>query len=109
MTTRGITSGALRQIAGIYDYIAHDSPQSAQQVVDRIYEIIDLVTERPRIGHKMRERGVRMYVVKPYPYIVFYRYAERSATVRIIRVRHGAMRRGSLQDEPAEFRVAASS
>lgn len=57
----------------------------------------------------MRERGVRMYVVKPYSYIVFYRYLERSDEVRITRVRHGAMRRGSLQEDPLEFRAAAIS
>ena len=57
----------------------------------------------------MRERGVRMYVVKPYPYIVFYRYEARSDTVRIIRVRHAARRRGGLQDEAPEFRAAANS
>lgn len=109
MTTRSITAGALRQIAGIHDYIARDSTQSAQRVVDRIHEIIDLVTERPRIGHKMRERGMRMYVVKPYPYIVFYTYLERSDEVRINRVRHAAMRRGALQEEPAEFRAVVIS
>jgi plasmid stabilization system protein ParE len=108
MTTRIVTSGALRQISDIHDYVARDSPEAAQRVVDRIHKIIALVTERPRIGHKMRERGVRMYVVKPYPYIVFYRYSARTDTVRIIRVRHGAMRRGALQDEPAEFRAAVS-
>jgi toxin ParE1/3/4 len=108
MTTRIITSGALRQISDIHDYIERDNPESAQKVVDRIQKIIELVTERPRIGHRMRERSVRLYVVKPYSYIVFYRYSARTDTVRIIRLRHGAMRRGALQEEETEFRIAVS-
>ncbi|MEI9885055.1 MAG: type II toxin-antitoxin system RelE/ParE family toxin [Rhizomicrobium sp.] len=109
MTARIITAGALHQIDRIYDYLARHDAGAAQRVVDRIYKIIDLVTERPHIGRRMRERGVRMYVVKPYPYIVFYRYVERSDEVCIIRVRHAAMRRGGLQEEAPEFRAAANS
>ncbi|HXC57273.1 MAG TPA: type II toxin-antitoxin system RelE/ParE family toxin [Rhizomicrobium sp.] len=98
----------MRQIDEIHEYIARDSANSAQDVADRIQKIIDLVTENPRIGRMTRERGVCSYPVTPYPYVVFYRYNERLDEVRILRVRHAAMRRAGLQDEASEFRVAAA-
>ena len=110
MTGQHIVRGVRGQIDGIFEYIALHDSEAAQLVVDRIYKVIDLVTERPRIGRRTLERGVRMYyVVKPYPYIVFYRYVSRRDQVRIIRVRHGAQRRAGLADEAVEFRAAAIS
>ena len=109
MTSRKINDRALRQIDGIFDYIAQRDARAAQKVVDRIHAIIDFVTERPRIGHKTRESGVRTYIVDPYPYVVFYRYSERRDEVQIVRVRHGAMKRAGLQDEAVEFRAQPAS
>jgi len=109
VTTQCIVRGVRGQIDRIFEYIACDDPQAAQRVVDRIHKVIDLVTERPRIGRKSLERGVRMYVVKPHPYFVFYRYVARRDEVRIIRVRHGAQRRAGLADEASQFRAAAPS
>jgi toxin ParE1/3/4 len=109
VTARHLVRGVRGQIDRIFDYIARDDPDAAQRVVDRIHKVIDLVTERPRIGRKTFERGVRMYVVKPYPYIVFDRYQPREGQVRIIRVRHGAQRWAGLADEAQQFRRVAIS
>jgi plasmid stabilization system protein ParE len=109
VTKRQINDLALRHIDGIFDYSAQRDVHAAQKVVDRIHAIIDLVTERPRIGRKTHESGVRTYIVDPYPYVVFYRYSERHDEVQIIRVRHAAMRRAGLQDEAQEFRPASAS
>jgi plasmid stabilization system protein ParE len=109
VTSRKISDRALRQIDGIFDYIAQRDARAAQSVVDRIHAVIGLITERPLIGRKTLESGVRTYIVDPYPYLVFYRYSERRDEVQIIRVRDGAMKRAGLQDEPAEFRAQPAS
>ena len=61
------------------------------------------------MGHETVSRGLRMFVVTPYPYLIFYRYFPRRDELRVERVRHSARRRPALRDEPAEFRAAAMS
>ena len=36
----------------IYEYIAPDNPQAAEQVIDGIYNKAQLLKEHPEIGHK---------------------------------------------------------
>jgi plasmid stabilization system protein ParE len=96
------TSGAYAQIAKIHAHIAADSPQAADKVVKRIESVAVLLGEQPHIGHKLRYRSERVFPVKPYPYLVFYRLAD--GCVHITRVRHAARRRPALQEQAMEFR-----
>ena len=36
----------------IYDYIAQDNPQAAEQVIDGIYNRAQVLKQHPEIGHK---------------------------------------------------------
>jgi plasmid stabilization system protein ParE len=45
------TAEAERWLRDIYDYIAQDSPTSAERVVTEIYEKVQNLTLFPRMGH----------------------------------------------------------
>ena len=96
------TLGAYAQIAQIYGHIATDNPQAAEKVVKRIESVAALLGEQPHIGHKLRYRSERVFPVKPYPYLIFYRLA--GGRVHITRIRHAARRRPALQEPAMEFR-----
>ncbi len=108
MTICIVSDSARRHIDEIHDYIARDNPLAAQRVTDRIDHYVHLITECPQIGRKTLERGTRMLVAKPYPYIVFYRYFAPSDEVRILRVLHSAQRRPGLAEEAHTFRRSIS-
>lgn len=105
MTSRNITNPALRQIDEIFSYIARDNVQAASDVVARIYEVIDVLVQNPRLGRRTVRRGVRMFVVTGTPYLIFFQYFRQLDALRVLSVRHGARRRIGLQDAETEFRV----
>jgi plasmid stabilization system protein ParE len=104
-----VAEEALQHIDEIKAYIAQHDLSASRRVGDRIYEIIGFLTEFPLAGRKTLERDVRALAIKPYPFIVFYRYSKRRDELRIVRVRHGAMRRAGLADEAQEFRAQPAS
>jgi len=105
VTTLSILTPALSEIDTIYRYIAKDNPVAAQEVVDRIYEVIDMLTANPGLGRKTRRAGAKQFTVVPYPYVVLFRYLAAQDELRVLSVRHGARRRPALQDEARAFRV----
>lgn len=96
------TPGAYAQLAQIHAHIAADNAQAAEEVVKRIESVAALLGERPHIGHKLRYRSERVFPVRPYPYLIFYRLA--GGRVHITRIRHAARRRPALQEPAIEFR-----
>ena len=94
---------AAKQVDLIYRYIAKNNPAAAQRVVDRIYEIAEHVRANPGGGRATTVRGLRMFVVNPYPYLVFFRDLPSQNEVRIVRVFHAAQRRPGLQDPARKF------
>jgi toxin ParE1/3/4 len=82
---------ALRQIDEIYRFIARDNPAAAQSVIDRIYEVSAHVASNPNTGRATVVPEVRMFVVNPYPYLLYFR--KKRNEVRILRVVHAARRR----------------
>jgi toxin ParE1/3/4 len=91
-----ITPSALKDLEGIFDYIATDSPQNAAGMIRKLIDAIDSLDllpyryDVPRTGSP-RNRQTRSMPVRPY--LVRYRVEERNKAVYILRIRHGARRR----------------
>ncbi len=66
---------ALSDLDAIADYIALESPAAAAELVKRIFDHVDQLTEHPESGSKPKELGRSRcrQVVEP-PCRVFYRY-----------------------------------
>lgn len=79
---------AQQDLDQIWDYIARDSVDAADRLLDRIQERCELVARQPLSGHAREELGlnVRCFVVGNY--VVYYRPIRRS--IEIVRVLHGA-------------------
>ena len=91
-----ITSEASSDLEAIHHYISGDSPQNADEVVDRLLKAIDSLDRMPH-RYKMYRRGSRpTRVVRsmPWPpFVVYYEVREDDGVVRVLTVRHRARRR----------------
>jgi toxin ParE1/3/4 len=67
------TRRALRQLAAILDYIDARSPQGADNVKQRLQAVISLLADHPNSGRLTNKGYIRRAVVRPYPYVIFYR------------------------------------
>jgi plasmid stabilization system protein ParE len=103
LTRLSFSPRAAQQVDLIYHYIARDNADAARRVVDRIYEIAEFVRSHPRSGRATTVRGLRMFVVNPYPYLVFFRHLRAQDEVRIVRIFHAAQRRPGLTDVQRAF------
>jgi toxin ParE1/3/4 len=77
-------------MADILDYIESQSPQGAENVKRRLQAIVRLLADHPNVGRATSKGDIRRVVVRPYPYVIFYR-PERTGIV-IHGVRHAARR-----------------
>ena len=85
------TEEANRWLRDIFDYIATDNPDAAQQVVAGIYEKAQLLRRFPEIGYKYRtepEGEIRILLYGHYriAYLVM-----GSGSIDILGVFHGAL------------------
>jgi toxin ParE1/3/4 len=74
---------ALDDLQEIHHYIARDSAQYAQRMVEQIIEAAGLLKQFPQLGevlHELPESGYRQRIVKPYRLI----YREESARPRVV-------------------------
>lgn len=74
-------------LAAIVDFIAEDSPTSAERLAVDLHAKADGLREHPEMYRPGRKRGTREMVVHPN-YVVIYRV--RKETVEILRVKHTA-------------------
>lgn len=81
---------ALRNLDDEASYIAADSPDAAQLVVQRVLEAVAMLAQQPGMGHPGRVSGTRELVVLETRYIVPYRV--RGQTIEILRVFHTSRR-----------------
>jgi len=79
---------ALADLNAEAEYIARDSPEAAERIVDDIFVATDRLASFPAMGRPGRVIGTRELVVSNTPYIVPYRV--RGHVVEVIRVLHGA-------------------
>jgi toxin ParE1/3/4 len=79
---------AQRDLTGIADYIAQDSPHHAARFILRLEEHCRLLANRPLIGRTRDEVRPGLRSVRFGRYVIFYRPAEDGA--EIVRVIHSA-------------------
>jgi toxin ParE1/3/4 len=84
-----LTTDAEQDLAEIYDYIAlNDSPQKADQVLDRLIDAAEALAEHPERGsypQELRKLGIREFrQVFFKPYRVIYRVIAAQAVIYVI-------------------------
>ena len=90
-----LSDQALADINEIWLYIAQDSLQAADRVVNRIYEATLKLAEQPGMGHRHQDIGddeLRVWSV--YDYLIIYRL--NSSPLEIVRVISGVRDIGRL-------------
>ncbi|HET9351822.1 MAG TPA: type II toxin-antitoxin system RelE/ParE family toxin [Burkholderiales bacterium] len=78
---------AEQDLEEIWSYVAEDaSPETADRLIDAIFDRFELLVGQPRMGRNRPEfgEGVRSFVVESY--VIYYRY---EGDVLIARVLHG--------------------
>lgn len=83
------TDNALEQLWAIHEYIAQNSPEYAQRVVDRLTRRTQQIGDFPRSGRVVQEYNapqIREVIEGPYRII----YYMRSDQIDVLAVIHGA-------------------
>ncbi len=83
---------ALTQLRAAHDWIEKENPIAAQEFVEAVTALVDLLGEYPSIGVRTDEPGVSMFPLVRYRYLIYYKILE-DREVRIIRVRHASRKR----------------
>jgi plasmid stabilization system protein ParE len=84
-----LSEDAGRDLEDIWDYIAEDNIDAADQWIDRLFDAFDAIGHRPGIGHKRED--LTAYAVLFWPvgaYLVIYRATSRP--IEIVAVTQGA-------------------
>jgi toxin ParE1/3/4 len=88
MTRVEITHPARDDLEAIWAYIARDSAESADRLVDRIHELCLLYASQPEAGTRADHFGPGLRYFSAGNYVVFFRHE--SDSLLVIRVLHGA-------------------
>jgi plasmid stabilization system protein ParE len=84
-----LTPSAKRDINDIWDYIAADSIEAADRVLDALESAMIKLAKSPGIGHwreELADKRHRLFLV--YSYLIVYRYETKP--LQIVRVLHAA-------------------
>lgn len=81
------TEVALDEIEDILSYIAKDNETAALRVSAAILATLDRLAEFPRMAVETDVEGVRMTLILPYRYIIF--FSVQNDTLIVRNVRHG--------------------
>ena len=82
---------AYNDLDTIFDYIALDSPSSANAILDKIFKALSPLETFPLSGTKTIHSSLKNYefrMIIVHPYIIFYRVID--DIVYIYRILHGA-------------------
>jgi plasmid stabilization system protein ParE len=83
---------AVSQLRAAHEYIKGENPQVASEFVDAVNSLVDLLGEYPGMGVRTDERGVIMFPLVRYRYLIFYEIVG-GEEIRVIRVRHASRKR----------------
>jgi len=84
-----LTPRAEQDVSDIWDYIAADSVQAADRVLDGLERALDRLSKNPGIGHlreELADRRHRFFLV--YSYLIVYRF--KTQPLQVLRVLHAA-------------------
>jgi plasmid stabilization system protein ParE len=86
---------ATRQLAAAHEYLAAENETAATEIVNHIWDSVDILARHPKAGRAGRVPGTRELVITGTPFIVAYRIAKNE--VRVLAVLHAA------REWPEEF------
>lgn len=78
---------ALEDLVEVWRYIADDNETAADGVLDRIYRVLDMLSDRPEAGRARPELADSLRSFPVGNYVVFYRPIPEG--IELIRVRSG--------------------
>jgi plasmid stabilization system protein ParE len=84
-----LTPQARTDLFEIWNYIAEDSPENADRVLERLYDAFTRLAQTPGMGHRredLADRRHRFWTV--YSYVIAYR--DETRPLEIIAIVHGA-------------------
>ena len=87
------TPRATADLIQIADYIHARNPAAAERVRDAIYGSLKTLLLFPHVGRKQKAEGVRKFVMRKYPYLIYYSVDETADEIVILNVKHPAQRR----------------
>lgn len=79
---------SIYDLQSLKDHIAQDDPFAAKQVVTKIRDAVNLLSEQPGMGRLGRVPNTKELIVGQTPYILPYRV--RDNKIEILRVLHAA-------------------
>jgi plasmid stabilization system protein ParE len=98
-----LTPDAEDDLRAIVDYIAHDSPQNAVKVFDKIHAAVRKLASFPGMGHRrddIADEALRVWPV--YSFLIFYRPQTRP--LEVVRILHGARDIASVLGRRSRYR-----
>ncbi len=82
---------ALEQLRAAYAHILEENPAAARGFLDQAEKTARLLGDFPRIGVQTDMKGVFVFPLIRYRYMIFYRL-HRDREIHILRLRHGVRR-----------------
>lgn len=84
------TKLALQDLNQVWNFIAADRPQAADDMMERLGQAVSHLLAYPNLGRPGRVRGTRELVIVGTPYLVAYRVKKKR--IEILAVLHSARR-----------------
>jgi plasmid stabilization system protein ParE len=84
------TIPAQKDLSTIYAYITDRDLAAADRVVARLRDVSSRLALNPHLGHPTTRKDVRVFSVRTYPYVIYYRI--RGDALEILHIRHTARR-----------------
>ena len=78
-------------LLGIFDYIAKDSPEIAENFVEDLITTCELLQANPELGMSKPNLGDHIRMLVHRKYCIYYQFAPGSDTLRIVRVLHPSL------------------
>jgi plasmid stabilization system protein ParE len=86
---------AFDDVNRIVTYVQDDSPQNAAHLIDLLSAATASLASLPfrfTVRHSRKDPALTVRAMPVPPFILYYRIDERTHTVRVITIRHGAQR-----------------
>ena len=80
----------MADLAGIWAYIAEDSPRQADTLATRIQHDFRLLARRPNLGRARPELSPGLRSMPVGRYVIFYIPSTRPRGIEVVRVLHGS-------------------
>ena len=81
---------ALAQIVEIHANIAAHDPRAARAAIGRIESAAALLARHPAIGRRTDHAAIRVFSLRPYPWLMFYAADIGRDELTVLRIRHMA-------------------